>query len=227
MWPIRSLALVAMEPIVQLGTAAHKEKTQADFLLPGPALASYIRKLCERRRPYVNLGLTTGESATWHALVPHLDKLLVLERGSSGAFNFGRIGEPLRCVFSSRVAVALALEDADTLDLAIGALTHDDRATWRRLSFAALRDIHDIDTGALTTAVPRRTDRSTTREDCRIARAWLSRIGAWPWYCFGASGKPPDDWWSQAGASPEADRALARWANVAPVRLAEMFEPLR
>lgn len=208
----------------------HKEKSEPNFL-PGPELVAYIRRHARiHGRSHLNFGLTDGgsddKSQTWHALAPRLDGLIVLEPIASRTFTFGVVGEPLGDVLPWRVALALELTSTSALDLALGQLTHDDKATWRRLSFAVLRDIHGISTNALTTAVTGRLDRSTTREDCRLARPKLSRTGVWPWYCFGPSGEPPGDWYSHANACPEAFLALSRWA-ASKTRLSDLSAPIR
>lgn len=177
--------------------------------LPGPALAQVISDRASEGRPAWRLGNISPEALRERNLVvPRLT--FVLRTAAPGRYELDPAAADPCDVLRERLGLAIAL-DPRTSQRAIENLTPHDRAQWRDLGVAVLRDVLALSDDEIADHCVM-ADARKAREAYRSGRLLLSKLRAWPWYCFGPEGKPPRDWRSNGG-SPLVNGAFATWAS--------------
>jgi len=118
---------------------------------------------------------------------------------------------PLEAVLPPRLALALQADSAYAYDQ----LTHHDLTAGRRLYAAALYDLlalnHDaiaIECGWSEHEDPKHSAKRAVSE----GRGLWHQVGAWPWFYFEPTGRPPRHWRTRGGA-PHVEAALWTWAT--------------
>jgi hypothetical protein len=190
--------------------AAHKaESKPISVPLQGPALVQAICDRASEGRPAWRLGNISPEALRERNLV--VPRLTFMFRAAApGRYELDLAAADPCDVLRERLGLALAL-DPRTTQRAIENLTPHDRAQWRDLGAAVLRDVLALSDDEIADHCVM-ADARKAREAYGSGRLLLSKLRAWPWCCFGTEGKPPRDWRSNGG-SPLVNGAFATWAT--------------
>jgi hypothetical protein len=181
---------------------------------PSTDLADLVSHFAQCGRPIWRLGtvaLSAHESRK--LVVPRLEGMTIAY-DSPGQWN-GVLLPPARKVLRPQLAAALlvAASVPARAPTFLADLRAQDYTQWRDVGAAALYDVVGLDHEALCDPCGLENKEKVVAA-CRRGRELLSALGAWPWTCFGPSGRPPNPRaWRRGVTPPIMARIFRAWAN--------------
>jgi hypothetical protein len=205
---------------VAAGLAPEQDKFGAKLVPPpGEELRLLIAERRREGRPVWRV---------WSNMAPRIEFVAVpdLEMGEPVLYRPLAVDQDRRPYFNRRALLWLETHEPTALEQ----LQSHDRNQLRQLDAALMRDLHGRSYDAIATGLgyTKRDSMGRVQVDgeraarraVQAGRKLWPRLCAWPWWYWGADGKPPADW-RERGADTTLAAAFDTWATGVPVLSAE------